>query len=421
MKGVSSLLLALIATSNAHAAPAAPGFDEALRRILDRSTAIAIQRARIEQTIATNLPTRFYLLPSVGVSAEQSRAWLDGTDPYSSRQVALTGSVNLFRFGSDYFRRRSASSEEEAQRALLSNTTLETERAGVAALVGWIRSQREVVILKAIRQSQLELHQILRERFQRGLVAEQEVLKLGVDLDNSASEIANAEIQLFDARSALLALLGDEQVQDQWAWRERLVAARPAAAADADRALLEQRPDWQAAEARLRSADYAKSSSFWRLFPSLDASGSWVLHNQREPEVALPTGSSVTLSLSLPLFDRLTNWGTYRAQAQDAAAADAALEQVRRNARSEWESARFSFETALRTALSREKTVGIAQRLFQDGLKRFRAGRATANELAIDRDRELRSELLAIQGWANAHVEFTRFCHAQGKSVFSCP
>jgi outer membrane protein TolC len=133
------------------------------------------------------------------------------------------------------------------------------------------------------------------------------------------------------------------------------------------------------------------------------------------------TGTSAMITLSFPIFDRLTGWGRFRSHAQAQAAADAGLEQVRRTARSDWESSRFSFETALGTALAREKTVSVAQRLFQDGLRRFRSGKATANELAIDRDRELRSELLSVQGWASAHVEFTRYCHAQGKSVLSCP
>jgi outer membrane protein TolC len=413
------LVLAILAAAPVNAASTpAMGFDDALRKILDRSTAIATQRARVEQTIAQNLSTRFYLLPTVDISLTQSRIVQEGLDPFSSRQAALSGSINLFRFGGDYLARISAKDQEDEQRALLDSAALSTEAQAVRALVGWISSKREVSIIRQIRESQMESHHIMRERYQRGLSPEQEVSKLTVDLDNSAADVANAEIRFFEARGALLDLLGEEEIKDSWVWRDKLIASNPKGVSPS---ALTARPDWRAAEARLNSAENAKASALRTLLPSLDATGSWVLFNQRRPEGQALTGTTAMITLSLPIFDRLTGWGRFRSQAQAQAAADAGLEQVRRTARSEWESSRFSFETALSTALAREKTVSVAQRLFQDGLRRFRSGKATANELAIDRDRELRSQLLSVQGWASAHVEFARYCHAQGKSVFSCP
>jgi outer membrane protein TolC len=81
---------------------------------------------------------------------------------------------------------------------------------------------------------------------------------------------------------------------------------------------------------------------------------------------------------------------------------------------------REAFRTSVSAALARERTLAMSRKLFQDGLKRFRAGRAAANELSVDQARLLDSELFAVQGWSAAHLAYSRLCHALGVSVWQC-
>ncbi len=48
---------------------------------------------------------------------------------------------------------------------------------------------------------------------------------------------------------------------------------------------------------------------------------------------------------------------------------------------------------------------------------RFRLGRTTVNDLALDQNRLLQAELLSVEGWENAHLSFVRLCHALGSHV----
>ena len=59
----------------------------------------------------------------------------------------------------------------------------------------------------------------------------------------------------------------------------------------------------------------------------------------------------------------------------------------------------------------------LAEHLFEDNRQRFKMGRATANDLAVDQNRLLEAELLAVDGWVNAHLSLVKLCHALGHSI----
>ena len=58
--------------------------------------------------------------------------------------------------------------------------------------------------------------------------------------------------------------------------------------------------------------------------------------------------------------------------------------------------------------------------LYEDNIKRFRAGRISANDLILDQNRVFDSELLAIEGWGDLHLNLSKFCHSIGMLVSEC-
>ncbi len=155
--------------------------------------------------------------------------------------------------------------------------------------------------------------------------------------------------------------------------------------------------------------------------PSIDLNVTYGQFESRGPALTAngPEWSG-QLALTIPLFDRLANYGNYRSLVHRTAAAELELEKVRRFARADWDGAKGALNISVTTAKSREATVEISRRLYEDNQRRFRQGLAGANEVSVDQERFYRAEILAIRGWQAAHVNLVRACHAQGLRIADC-
>jgi outer membrane protein TolC len=127
-----------------------------------------------------------------------------------------------------------------------------------------------------------------------------------------------------------------------------------------------------------------------------------------------------SIGLSLSIFDGFRDYSAYKVQYETYAAADLRHRQLMIDSESQWKAAKERFAIALNTALAREKTLAISRRIYDANEQRFRMGRASANDLAVDHTRLVESQLLAIQGWSAVHVGFSQLCHALGRTVVRC-
>lgn len=395
-------------------------FNEALDRIVDRSVSVGKERANLESLEGRNLPSHLSLLPSLTVNARSKR---DGLNPgFTNRREGVEGvlEMNLFRFGSDIAGMKAANREEEGQKLAIDDAILKTESDGVKNLVAFVQGSLELEIQRrfvTIRESSV---QIAKARFDRGLLASQEVDKVSVDLENTLARLRDLEIEFARTKADLLVLLGEDDVEKAWPWRASLDKAPEKAFRTSDRDLT-QRPDWRAAERRLEGADYRKNQGWGKIFPSLDLNLSYgTFRTETSQGLTNSPEWGAMAQLTIPLFDRLVNYGNYQSLVGQRAAAEVELERVRRVARGDWQAATEAIGHALTTARAREKTVNLARSLYEDNLKRFKQGLANANELIIDQERLYQSELLAVRGWGGAHVQFARFCHSLGRRVSGC-
>lgn len=414
---LARILIALVATPALAAETPLP-FAAALESILSRSTEVQIQRAQLEAAEARAVPKRLAFAPSV--AAEAKRAYSGdhslGYEVRSTSTIAQgTAKLNLFRFGADVANWKVASAEIEAESAALQGTLLSTELAGARAVLERIQRQKEVKVLEDLVQLETTSQKIARERYERGLLPMQEVEKVSVDLANAQARLSEAELREQDSRAALTALLGHAQVETQWPWKEMLIERGASLLEKFKQTDLESLPVVRAARQRQEALDQFTSRA-WRLaLPSLDADAS--LGRVYPAGGADYAAWSGTITLSIPLFDRLTQLSTAREQAAYTRAADARLESARREARAEALRAQESFATALAAATAREKTVGLSKKLHEDANRRFGMGRLSSNDLAIEQSRLLDAEQLSVLAWASAHIALVRLYHANGMMI----
>jgi outer membrane protein TolC len=393
-------------------------FFGAIEEIIKRSIAVGQQQNTLEKVRSSTLKDQLSLLPTLSGKAVQTKNQYFGQAEDYTRELSVELDLNLFHFGADLAAMRAAGAEIEAEKLRVLQSVLTAEQSAVSALVGVIQDVKTLEVLRHIAEIRSELLAIAEERYTRGLLARQEVDKVLVDKDNAESRMKDSQIQLFQDRATLVSLLGHDRVDVGWPWVDRYT--KTGNEAPARRAPdLSKRPDWKAASEAAEAADHRIKQNWGQMLPSLDLT---LTAGHVEDFQYQESGRewSGMISLTVPLFDRLANYGTYREQVYTKANADLDLEQVKRTARSEWDAYDQSLRTAIESVRVRDSTVRTSEKLYQDNLQRFQQGRVSANDLVLDQNRLYDSELLAIQGWAAVHLTFSQWCHAQGLRVTQC-
>jgi outer membrane protein TolC len=401
-----------IFASSANAGPLS--FDEAVRAMLARDREVQAVGYEAEAASAASLGKRYHLLPTVAL--EGSETWAKGLEKVSA--VQGTASLSLFRFGADALLAGAANDLERAARAKLARTRLDREKKAVDALLELIRTAESRRVLAALEGMGQESVTIAERQFASGRVARQEVDKVKIDLADTRFQKDEAEQALASARAAVTALLGSSEVRPEFPWKDRIEKFKPEPI-DRD-AILRSRPEWIQAEAESRAADATARSSFRGFLPELGARASygWT----RDPLISndYRTGWVGVLTLSIPIFSGFRDYAAYRVQSENSGAVDARLEGIKRDVLAEVESVPTRFEIARQSALDREAILRTSKDLYQANLSRFRQGRATSDELNIDLNRYLKTQLGAITGWVAAHQAYVAWAHLRGVCATDC-
>jgi HAE1 family hydrophobic/amphiphilic exporter-1 len=394
-------------------------FDAAIEQVLARSTGVETARAQLESAQAAGLPTRLVFLPTVEAALNQTHAGPSNSgEPARSRSWQLISNLNLFRFGADVQSMRAATRFEDARATHLEGEILRAEQAAIVALSEELRDRLEVAIYEKRVSMERESLDIAKARFKKGLLANQELIKVELDLENAQARLVNARIQESRSRARLQALLGQAGEGVEWGWRERLEKMARASKFPWDQASPEVRPDLRSARLTLEQQELLASAAWRKALPSLNLTGAY--GSADAGTGTWRAGWSLGVSVSWSLFDRLEGISSARQMGAARVISEQAFIQASRDAAVDIEDARASFKIALDSAFSRERLLGRARALYGDNQRRFQMGRISANELTVELDRLLDVELFAIQGWASAHQELGRVCHAIGKRVKDC-
>jgi outer membrane protein TolC len=423
---VASLTVGMIISICANTAQATPlSFDQALDQIIARSTALETQKTNVGFAEANSIPAKFQFLPSVILDASKTRSETANSDTTTNTGVEAVAKYNLIHWGADVANLRAANSDVRMQKSTYETTRFNTEDAGVSALVNEIENLQTIDVNVGIVEIQTNLLKVARARFEKGYLASQEVDKILVDLDNAQASLADARVQEVISRANLENYLGQADIVTSWPWKDRFFHFKTK--------LLEQtlnlqnHPDYLASENKDQAENQRYSKTKGLLLPSLDANFTYGYYNGFDSlsgysysSGALSPSWTAGLTLTWTIFDHLTSYADEHAQANVAEAADVALVQKERDLKEAWEASKNNFQIALNAAIAREKTLDTSRKIYQDSLRRVQAGRISANDFVIDQKRLFDSELFAVQGWANAHLQFPKLCHSLGLRLDQC-
>jgi NodT family efflux transporter outer membrane factor (OMF) lipoprotein len=316
-----------------------PDLDRLVKQSIADSPTLEAAKARLVAARDTVTATTGALYPQIGFSASATREKVTAaTFGLHPDAVPLPPNFNLFQIGPtvsyalDLFGGTRRQIEQAAALAAVQRDTLDAAYLALtgnvvieAVDVGAIRAQQKAVndTLDIDRQN---LALVRRER-QAGTVPDSDVVTAETQLATDETQLPGLDQQLSVARHALAVLLG--RAPGDWSPPDFDLAALTLPGqlpVSLPSELVHQRPDIQAAEARLHTASAQIGVATAQLYPSITLSGSVGAAGLDGGHLFDPAGLvwSIAAGLTQPIFDGGTRLAERRAALAlfKAAAAD---------------------------------------------------------------------------------------------------
>lgn len=388
-------------------------FEQALSQIVQRSTDIPQVQAELDAQEAAFLSSQLSFLPDLEANYSDSTG---GTFSWRQKQASLQARLNLFRGGSDFYGYQTQKNQLKANQYGLLQEQLDVEKKASEVIFRYLLAARRLEIFQKLSETNQRSFQALSERVQRGLAPEQEALKAEIDWQNAQAQFLSAEVDHERARRNLEELLGHAEVRGDWPFEKVLLELKEASVQRMELSF-EARPDVQAARYALESSEATYKRTFGQFLPRIDLSHSWARYGQDNFD---NREQASLISVSFPFFEG----GRSKLEVERAGAQRLIVRQqlvaLRRQASIASKETLSSLLRLAETIKQRQKTVELAKRVFDNNFRRYQEGRTSVNELQIDQGRLLDSQLLASQGWFDAHLAFVHFCHAGGMGLSHC-
>lgn len=320
----------------AQTSPAPLTLDDAVRLYLDRNLDAEAARLRVEHTRAGQIAARLRPNPEITVTAENFA--FHGPTPFSRiYEVGIAYSETIELGGKRRLRSEVADLTVAAAEAELADT-LRRGVAGVKLLYyETVLALENVGIAGESLETFERLIEYNRARFEEGVLAEADLIKVRLESVQFAAALRRAELELSQKTIRLIERIGESDYQNRTIVGELVFEPVTLELESLKAAALERRPDVLAAEAHLERAGALMSLE--------DARASVDLHPFLGYKRAA-SSDTLLFGVSLPLPFRDRNQGGIARAASERRIAEAELGALRNRVLAEVESAYRSYEAA---------------------------------------------------------------------------
>lgn len=317
-------------------------------------------------------------------------------------------SLNLWNGGSDYHALKSADLNVDAQKLNQLNQGLKIEAQAADLIFKTLYSQDVVRSTRELVKLREESHRIVSEKYKQGKLPLQEVSKSEIDKSQQETRLRTLEAENLELQGQWKALIKEAVKTEQWPFETELKLPN---------APLEFSPNLQRLEKLAKAAAESHSSQKGKHLASLDLTAS-LQEFPLQTRATRQWGTGVLFTVPL--------WSRYETQAAIASAYSSAV-----TAQSEFEQARLS-ELSQREVLQKrvdlyrknleaaKKNLEKAKGLYNDMVKSFRYGRMSVNDLLLEQNRLIESELSVSQSQLSFHKIVMETCALAGRELKSC-
>ena len=370
-------------------------FEEAIRQSVLRNSSAQVAKREIERFEALARQTRAAWLPTLTGNGTYTR--LD-SDRVRQGQVLTRKdqfAANLTLNVPIVMPQQWAASSRAGDQIDVARTSRADVARTVAVSVGkaylLVVSQRRLLeVSRSARVTAFAHYEFSRLRFLGGLGNKVDVVRAAQELATDDGLIEQARISVIRAREALGALIGLQTPVDAIEPALDEPPTQESALKEAET----QRSDVQAQKYRMQAANHSSSLNYTEYLPYLNAIVQ-PFYQHPASFITPTTGWQAQLVLTVPLYDGGLRYGRADERAAVSEEAQATLDGLLRQARSEVRTAFSAVMSAEATLSSNRRAARLADQALQLAILAYRAG-ATGNLEVIDAERRARDASIQV-------------------------
>ncbi|MBC7743101.1 MAG: TolC family protein [Bdellovibrionaceae bacterium] len=402
-----SLLLPLYAKAN-------PSFFDDLEKIQEKSTTLKSEEERLRATSDQLLAKKLFWTPTLSISAGRQQRHDNITNIAGSEltQTAdywkANAALNLFKGGGDWDEKNAAEAHYLAQKYKVLDESIKLDVKAAELIFQRLYLKDVLQTTKKLVKLRQDSHRIVNEKYKQGKSPLQEVRKSEIDQVQQLSRLRNLEIQVLENQALWKTLLIDDVATQNWPFQANLSIAFNSKSRTPELNSLEN------ATAATESLYKAAKAYHW---PSLDLTAEY----KESPLNERTTQQWVAgVQLTIPI------WSRYDTSAQSALAYaefvtnKSRLDNLRRSELAQKEILNSRVELARQNLLDAKKSFEQSENLYQDMLKSFRFGRMSMNELLIEQNRLIESQMNLSQSQLDFHKMLIEGCAIAGLRPRNC-
>ena len=383
-------------------------FRELLMKSVERHQDFVLEKKNLDVAKGNRLTGYSRFLPNISVSSGRIRNIQDDEETEYQRN-SLDANLNVFNFGSDSFKLKSANQSVSLQKNRINLKRLELEKRVTDVIFNYLENKANIQVYKQIVKIREESLKLAKRRYKQGQLSQQDMQRVQIDLNNAQGDLVDFRIALERSRSLLVQFTTKEDLSFTWPWNE----------ADYKKVVRNKIDDSRHplnifSSNNLKVAENMKTSSLLSMFGGLDVSLSKGYNEYDDGGIQ---DERVSLVFTIPLFEGFQDYYDYKRKTSDYYYAKALQEFNKRKVSAERKVGEGNLKMAFETYKARLKTEKISEKLFQNSQLRFSRGLITVNELFLEQDRLLRTRLLSNAGTRNFQQKVVTFCHSIGKSI----
>lgn len=390
-------------------------FDQAIVIMSQQDPQLRGQVEKRDAQEIQSLSSSLSLLPTLSASYVREKSYNTEIVGYGSSIIL---SANLFKGGTDYYNLRSQYRLLDSEEKTLSDKEIVAQQRSIELAVKYILSQKKYQIVSDLLEVQNKSLEIAKKRYDKGIIPLQEWQKAQVDVFNSEARQMNAKIERETYQKEVESYLGKDQLKAEWPFSKLLLKGKKSPLQKSG----SMRTDLASLQSYAESLEKSYQSQFGSFLPQVDLS-------YRMTNASSDNGffnSNGVEDKVVALNFTWTLWNGYKDRAQLAYSrylreeAKYRLSDLKRSSKASLESKKVNYQTSFESLSRRIKTLDISRKIYRQSVRRFQEGKLSVNDLEIDQNRFLETELLAQEGEAQLHLALSELCYEFGTTLFHC-
>ncbi len=393
----------------------ADSFQDMITSILAQDGLLKSESLSIEASREELVPKSFVHLPEVTTSASTSKLHA-GSKTQTSSNISLSASAVVFNGGHDSLVRDVA--KKRTQKLDLEESKKILDRTATVAqdLIEYVSKSRSLIEREKWLKSRRSILENAEIRFNKGLLAGEEWIRLKIDFDNAQNEFEQSKLDLniISGRYQM-----DTKQLDQLSWPWLHLLSDKTASSLNSFATVSSSLDTRIDEVSREASSLAIKAERRRYFPEFSLSAG-ISRNFNEDNLPSDIQKSTTLAVSLPLFSRFQTESQINSLIKQQASEKSRAEyQSSENKRT----VEFVIQDIkrLRDRLNKDKGISkLARDVMEKSRERFLQGKISANDFNSDESRYINLYDSWLKDMESLHKDFIVFCKNTSTDIFAC-